>query len=63
MVKVQKASIENSGIVLNPNQIFGRVLMSGHEKGRPFHPSEFFPEGTQAGPTAGVPEGKFGVTV
>jgi hypothetical protein len=57
---VAKSTLANSSAFLSPNQSIGRVLQKSKSKNQAFHPSDFFPEGTQPGITAGVPAGMVG---
>ncbi len=45
-------------VVRGAKEILGRVMRRDKQPGEVFHAREFYPEGTRAGPTAGVPPGK-----
>lgn len=51
------------GTLASPSQLLGRVLMVDKSPGYLFNESEFLPEGTRGGVTAGVPPGKRAVVI
>lgn len=59
-VSFPKANLVGSSTFRIPNEVVGRVLQKQKPKNLAFHPSDFFPEGTQPGLTAGVPTGMVG---
>jgi len=59
-VMVAKSSLANSDSFVLPSQSIGKVLRRPKSRARAFHPTDFFPDGTRPGLSAGVPAGMVG---
>jgi hypothetical protein len=60
VIKLPKEAMVGSSSLLATGDSIGRVLRREKVKNRAFHPTDFFPAGTQPGLTAGVPMGMVG---